>query len=247
MSSLLKKLASLTLSSLLFYSVCQATPPSIPNFKAEYLLKHNGIEIGHVKLTVKQTATNTYRLISATETSGLLAFIRDDDVIETSRFELYENRLRPLSYQYKEHLGDGEKNVILTFDWTTLNVANASKGHVWKLPISIGVLDKALMQIALMRDLNTADGVLSYQIADGGRLKNYVFTRLGTEEITIDDKLYNTIKLARKKDDKPLITYYWCAPELYNLPILLQRKKTYGTFEMRLIKASFAAKKTEPQ
>ena len=211
---------------------------SIPPFQAEYLLKHNGIEIGHVQLSVKQTVPGSFKLTSFTETSGILSFIRDDDVVETSNFEIINQRPRPTSYLYQEHLGDGRKNVSLSFNWADLNVTNHSKGTTWKLAISDGVLDKALMQIALMQDLNT-DKTLTYEIADGGKLKTYRFKTLGTEKIKIKGSTYQTVKLARKKGDKPLITYYWCAPELHNLPILLQRKKTYGTFEMRLIKASF--------
>ncbi|PCH83163.1 MAG: hypothetical protein COB89_06810 [Piscirickettsiaceae bacterium] len=241
MSPYLTKPASLIFYcfAVFFYSTCHANESPIPDFQAEYILKHNGIEIGHVELTVKKTATNQYTLISATQTSGLLAFIRDDDVIETSIYEIVEHQLRPITYRYQEHLGDGRKNVSLTFDWDALKVSNASKGHVWKLDISTGVLDKALMQIALMHDVGDTRKDLSYQIADGGRLKTYAFTRLGTEKITINETRYNTTKLARKKDDKPLLTYYWCATALHNLPILIQRKKIYGTFEMRLINVAF--------
>jgi len=86
---------------------------------------------------------------------------------------------------------------------------------------------------------NSAEQVFSYQIADGGKLKTYAFSQLGVEQIEVAGKQFNTIKLARKKDDKPLITYYWCAKDLHNLPILLQREKSYGTFEMRLLSVKF--------
>ena len=215
-----------------------ASSHSIPPFQAEYQIKHNGIEIGHVQLSLKQISPNNFKLVSYTETSGVLSFIRDDGVLETSNFEIVNQRPRPTSYQYLEHLGDGRKNVSLTFNWNKLNVSNQSKGIVWKLAISDGVLDKSLMQIALMQDLNT-NKTLTYDIADGGKLKTYRFIPLGTEKIEINNKTYQTVKLARKKDDKQLITYYWCAPKLHNLPVLLRRKKTYGTFEMKLIKASF--------
>jgi len=240
MSYLSKNLASILFCIFIatFIETSTASNYSIPPFQAEYQLKHNGIEIGHVKLSLKKTAPNKLKLVSFTETSGMLSFIRDDDVIETSSFEIADQRPRPISYQYQEHLGDGRKNVSLAFDWNDLNVTNRSKGTVWKLAINDGVLDKALMQIALMQDLNT-DKTLTYKIADGGKLKTYRFDTLGTEKINIKGKTYQTIKLARKKGDKPRITYYWCAPALHNLPILLQRKKTYGTFEMRLIKVSF--------
>lgn len=213
---------------------------SIPTFKAEYKLSHNNIEIGHVSLSVQRLTNGQYQLRSSTQTSGLLSFIRDDDVLETSLFELAKGDLRPLSYQYQQSLGDEKKNVNLQFNWPEKTLINSSKGHDWSLALTKGVLDKALLQIALMLDLkNSTEQVLSYQIADGGRLKTYAFSPLGTEQIDVAGKQFNTIKLARKKNDKPLITYYWCAVDLHNLPVLLQREKSYGTFEMRLLNVTF--------
>ncbi|MBL4743342.1 MAG: DUF3108 domain-containing protein [Cycloclasticus sp.] len=241
MNSLLKKshLFFFTLALLCFSTQTFALTHVIPTFKAEYKLSHNNIEIGRVSLTVKRLASGQYQLKSSTQTSGLLAFIRDDDVVETSLFELTNKHIRPLSYQYQQSLGDEQKNISLKFDWQKNTLLNSSKGQDWTLDIATGVLDKALMQIALMLDLNDSKQTLSYQIADGGKLKTYAFTSLGTEEIDIQGKSYSTIKLARKKDDKPLITYYWCATELNNLPVLLRREKKYGTFEMRLINVVF--------
>jgi hypothetical protein len=212
---------------------------AVPIFKAEYRLSHNGIEIGHVDLVVEKLDTNLYQLKSSTQTSGLLSFIRDDDVVEISQFDIANGRIRPLFYQYKEDLGEEQRNVKLRFNWQQLNVINSTKKQDWKQSISEGVLDKALMQVALMLDVENPNHPLDYLIADGGKLKNYVFSRVGEEKLTIANKQLNTIKLARKKDDKSLITYYWCAPALHNLPVLLQRKKPYGSFELRLIKATF--------
>jgi hypothetical protein len=239
MNTLLKKFIFLTFF-VLTTPIALASNVNVPLFKAGYQLSHNNIEIGHVDLRVEKLSANQYQLTSVTKTSGLLAFLRDDDVIETSQFEVINGPVRPSFYQYKEELGDEQRDVTLSFDWQILKVTNTSKGRSWKLAITEGVLDKALMQVALMIDLYDANTTLSYDIADGGKLKQYVFTPLAKESITINDKPYDTIKLARKKDDKPLITYYWCATALHNLPVLLRREKTYGTFEMKLIKAAFS-------
>ncbi|MFT6625265.1 MAG: hypothetical protein ACJAZI_001350 [Cycloclasticus sp.] len=226
-----------------FYFMLVFTPVlaanfKVPTFKAEYTLRHNDIEIGHVDLAVKKLNNGLYQLSSSTKTSGLLSFIRDDDVVEISEFDAPDGRIRPLTYRYSAELGDSQKDISLRFDWLKSTVTNSTEGHDWNLSIKDGVLDKALMQIALMQDVET-DHSLQYSVADGGRLKNFVFTRLGSEKISLNGRLYETTKLARKKDDKPLITYYWCASELHNLPILLKRKKSYGTFEMRLEKVTF--------
>ncbi len=232
-------LACFTLFLLSFSALSIALSHTVPNFKAEYKLSHNGIEIGRVKLSVKALDNNQYQLISSTQTSGLLAFVRDDDVVESSLFELTQQHIRPLSYQYKQSLGDNLKNIKLHFDWQNSILTNSSEGTDWTINISTGVLDKALMQVALMLDLKGPEKLLSYKVADGGKLKHYTFKQVGTENITVAGQSYETIKLARKKNGKPLVTYYWCATALHNLPVLLQRKRTYGTFEMRLQTVQF--------
>ncbi|HIL92173.1 MAG TPA: DUF3108 domain-containing protein [Cycloclasticus sp.] len=239
-------LAFFSVFFLSFSALSLAIEHSIPNFTAKYILNHNSIEIGRITLSVKALDDQQYQLVSATQTSGLLAFIRDDEVVERSLFELTKKHIRPLAYQYKQTIGDDLKDIRLQFDWQNLTLTNTVKGRDWSMHISEGVLDKALMQVALMLDLQEAEKTLNYQIADGGKLKEYTFTHLGTETITVAGQPYETIKLARKKDDKPLITYYWCATSLHNLPVLLKREKTYGTFEMRLLKVKFTAEKIKP-
>ncbi|MEO1889454.1 MAG: DUF3108 domain-containing protein [Cycloclasticus sp.] len=243
-----KKIA-VTFFSVFFLSfplLSLAIEHSIPNFTAKYKLSHNSIEIGRVTLSVNALDDQQYQLVSTTQTSGLLAFVRDDEVVERSLFELTKKHIRPLAYQYKQTIGDDLKDIRLQFDWQNSTLTNTIKGENWSMGISDGVLDKALMQVALMLDLQGAEKTLNYQIADGGKLKEYTFTHLGTETITVTGQSYETIKLARKKDDKPLITYYWCATDLHNLPILLKREKTYGTFEMRLLNVKFRPKKIKP-
>lgn len=225
-------------------STSSADNPTLPTFKAQYKIKHNGIEIGHVALSVTKKGAQQYQITSKTETSGFLAFIRDDETTETSHFEMLGHSLRPFSYQYRERLIDSKKDVDISFDWENLQASNTSKGNTWKMDIVDGVVDKTLLQVALMYDLQSGKEDLTYQVADGGRLKTYAFKRKGLEEISIDKKKYSTVKLTRKKNGKPLITYYWCASELYYLPILVTRKKTYGTFEMVLEKVKFNLQKS---
>jgi len=216
-----------------------ASTSIVPLFTANYTLHHNQLEIGRVKLSIITLGNHRYQLTSATRSSGLLSFIKHHTLLESSLFELKDKHIRPLSYQYLKQSSSHKKEVNLRFDWKKLKVINSSDGDHWSMPISHGVLDKALLQIALMRDLSAANSKLSYQVADGGKLKQYTFSTQGTEPLNVDGKRYQTIKLARTKDQHESITYYWCAPALANIPVLLQREKKYGLFEMRLQNISF--------
>jgi len=222
-------------------SLSLATPDnkSIPLFKAEYLLQHNDLEIGHVELSVKALDNNRYQLTSITHSSGLLSFIHSHKLTESSLFERINGKIKPISYQYLKQTKKQKKDVQLSFNWQKLSVTNTINGQHWSMPISEGVLDKALMQIALMLDTNGSSNTINYQIADGGKLKQYRFEPLGMDEVNIAGQPYQTQKFARTKGRHKNITYYWCAPALHNLPILLQREKKYGQFEMRLQKVHF--------
>ncbi len=212
---------------------------TIPLFNAQYTLHHNSFEIGQVSLSVKQLSKHTYQLTSTTTNSGITAFFRNDNILEISQFNVSDGQLKAHSYLLKKDSKAEQKETRVTFNWEQMRVVNTTNKHSWNMPIKGSEIDKALMQVALMRDLNELTDTLTYQVADGGRLKQYTFTPLAREKIKVNGTHYDSIKLARKKDDKPLITTYWCATDLHNLPILIQRKKTYGLFEMRLKSATF--------
>ncbi len=223
--------------------LCQASSYSwantVPLFNAQYTLHHNSLEIGQVTLRVKQLSEHSYELTSTTTNSGITAFFRDDDILEVSQFNVSNETLIPQSYLLKKQSKTEQKETQVTFNWKKMRATNTTNKHSWSMPITGNVIDKALMQVALMLDLNKPTDTLTYQVADGGRLKQYTFTHLTREKIKVNGIPYDSIKLARKKDDKPLITTYWCATDLHNLPVLIQRKKTYGLFEMRLKSAVF--------
>ena len=212
-------------------SLAAADNQSIPLFKAEYILQHNKLEIGHVELSVKALDRNRYQLTSITHSSGLLSFIHSHKLTESSLFELINGKIRPINYQYLKQSKKQKKDVRLSFNWQKSNVTNTINGQHWSMPISEGVLDKALMQIALMLDTNNSSNTINYQIADGGKLKQYRFKPLGMEEINVAGQTYTTQKFARTKGRHKNITYYWCAPALHNLPVLLQREKNMANLK----------------
>ena len=236
---LIVKILSYTLLFAISLSSATAADKAVPLFNAKYQLQHNNLEIGRIELSVATLGNNRYQLTSTTHSSGLLSFIQSHKVTESSLFELHNEKLRPLNYQYLKQSSKQKKDVKLNFNWQQLNVTNTADNQSWNMPISEGVLDKALMQIALMRDINDSGDSIQYDIADCGKLKQYHFTPQGSEDINIAGKTYKTKKFARSKGRHKNITYYWCAPALHNLPVQLQREKKYGLFEMHLQSVSF--------
>jgi hypothetical protein len=231
----------LILSSFLFFASFLLTPVSASDdpieFTAHYKLHFNGAEVGDVSLSVKKVAANRYQLTSLTKSSGLAAIISGGDITETSLFERVDGQLRPITY----HFNDNKKKVDLSFDWEQLRVTDASKNSSRGQTLKQGVLDKAVMLIALMQDLRTKGDKTTYQIADDGRIKSYAFKQQGQELLKLASGSYNTIKVVRQKEKKKELVYYWCAEELNMLPVVISRKKSFGTFKMVLASAEFTA------
>ena len=133
---------------------------------------------------------------------------------ETSTFELQEQNLRPIEYRYSSSILGKKKNVTVTFDWNKMTALNNVKGSQWKMSINDITLDRLTLQLQLRYDLLNNRDDLSYDIADGGKLKRYIFKKQTTE--LIDTKLgeLETIKVVRTDNlsDKRH-QYFWFAPE----------------------------------
>ncbi|ORU90498.1 MAG: hypothetical protein A6F71_05910 [Cycloclasticus sp. symbiont of Poecilosclerida sp. M] len=218
----------------LFSNHTNASDPPI-EFSAEYNLLHNNAQIGKVTLAVKKVAGDQYKLTSSTKTGSLAKLLGARDSTETSLFEHKNGQIRPLTYQYK----DGKKNTELTFNWASSRVTNYSEKPTEVRLLQPGVLDGALMKIALMQDLNDATNKITYHSTDGGRFKAYSFTQLGKENINLTSGTYETIKVVRQKEKKKELMYYWFAKELHMLPVMITREKSFGSFKMTLSKVDF--------
>ena len=56
--------------------------------------------------------------------------------------------------------------------------------------------------------------VLSYDVVDKGRIRNFTFENLGVEDIQIDDQDLSAFKLRRITEDNERETLVWMAADL---------------------------------
>lgn len=210
----------------------------IPNFTATYGLHQGPLRIGTVQLDFQQLQDESYLFKSVTEADGIMAIIRDDVVTELSHFTLYDDTPMPIQYQYKQK-GEKDRRVVLDFDWSDHIVTNTVMDHSWKMSIPAGTQDKASVQLALMQVLAQGDDEPVFQVADGGKLKEYAFKKVADESIEVNDHHFETIKMIRVKNHQETDTQFWCATKLHYLPILITKKKKLGLFKMELERIRF--------
>lgn len=182
--------------------------------------------------TLTQTTDNTWKFEFSVDT--LLASLK-----ESSQFRLDGSSLRPTEYQYSSRILGKHKEMLLHFDWDDMKVTNDVKNEPWKMDINDLTLDRLTLQLQLRFDLLNQREQLSYDIADGGKLKRYTFAQQQIE--TIDTKLghLETIKVARTDNlSEKRHSYFWFAPEYDYLLVKMEHFEKGESYILNLEKIS---------
>lgn len=212
------------LLSFLIISVSPVTlANSVADFEAVYEVGLNGLNVGELKQTLETLDDGTQELFSRTKAKGVFKLIKSDVIRETSAVTMTDGEVRPEQYIYDRSDSDKDKHIELNFDWSAGEVAIDDEKHPWVLDIKDDTHDKHAYQLQLMLDLQADTESLTYQIADGGKIKTYDIAILGRETVTTPLGRIETIKLRRERDaDSERETTLWCAPALGNLPVRLE-------------------------
>lgn len=184
-----------------FFEPYQATYSTV--YKKGISIKVEGIQ------TLTQHSPNTWQFDFLVET--LIATLK-----ESSTFTLDNGSLRPAKYHYSSKILGKNKEMLLNFDWGKMKVINDVKNKPWKMDINDVTLDRLTLQLQLRFDLLNQREQLFYDIADGGKLKRYTFSKQDIE--TIDTKVgpLEAIKVARTDNlSEKRHSYFWFAPK-YN-------------------------------
>lgn len=161
-------------------------------------------------------------------------------VEETSilRWDKEKSRVIPLHYQYKRRGVGRNRDAELTFDWDKQTVTNNVQNTSWKMDINQHVQDKLSYQLQLQQDLLDGKKKFVYQIADGGRLKDYGFEVVGEEKLTTPLGTFDTVKVKRSRENEDeRSTYAWLAKEWNYLLVSMQQSEKKETYTINLNKA----------
>lgn len=212
------------------------------DFHAVYKAKISGISI---------TATRSLETLE--NGNKKLTFIADSwlgDIIETSEFQWDENvHVIPETYTYNRTGLGRNREAILKFNWQENQVVNNVERKPWKMKIPDLALDKVSYQLQIRSDLINQKPLLSYNIADGGRLKQYDFEILGEEEIETRAGKFTAIRVKRiREESEERQTIFWLAKDWDYLVIRVQQQEEDGaSYEIDLREATLGGVKVKGQ
>ena len=218
-----------------------AAAQTIPSFEARYQLTRNDLSAARVEVSLTRRDHGGFHYRQRTKTTGLVALWRDDRITETSRGRWLTGSPRPDHYHY-QRLGSKARRVTVDFDWTQNTARINADTTTWSMTIPPNAVDKLSVNLALMAAMNRirpapdhADPV-TFAVADGGKLKHYLFDAVGPEIVRTARGQFNTVVVQRRQaEHNPRRTQLWLAPRLHYLPVRIRHtERDEGVFELRL-------------
>ncbi|BFM12524.1 hypothetical protein R50072_26770 [Simiduia litorea] len=182
-----------------------AVPSALPKpFKATYKTRLYGINL-----------TATRELKQQEDGRWFLRFDIDSWVAELKERSWFEwnSEGHALTHRYEYHRSGlaPDRDVVIAFNWDKHRVVNSLNSEEdWSMTIPDGTLDKLNATMQIRADLINGRKELSYDVADGGKLKNFSFSieREETIKTPVGELDTVVIKTIRKKKSRETYTYF---------------------------------------
>lgn len=202
--------------------------PAPAPFSARYEVRTRGLAVGVMERRLSQMSADEFRFESVTTTVGIARLLYRDVIREITHWRSGDVAPEMLDYEYHQ-VGSKDRHVKIMFDYASGTIRNVVNGNSWSMELEPGVVDKLVYQVLVMRDLAAGIRDLSYRIADGGRIKTYVFQAQGTELQTTPAGSFQAVILQRFRPGDDRDTTIWCAEQLGFLPIRVDQVDADGS------------------
>jgi hypothetical protein len=209
--------------------------PFLKPFTASFSVWRGAIPLGNLELRFSLDEDEGYSYNAHTRPGLLAGLFSGDEVIEESRGRLGIKHVQPDNYSYYE-TRNREDNAEVHFDWPAKKAYTSSGGITWAQEITAGTQDRLSQQLMVRLELAQGEQDLSYQVADGGKLKHYRFQVVGEEPIETPYGPLHCLKVQRSKEQRPPDYTIWFAPKLDYLPVRIERDQSSGRYRMVLEK-----------
>ena len=216
------RIVLLVAAALLTSSLHAAT---LPDFEAIYAQKFGGLHIGTSTLTLTNGDNGSYLYETRSQPDAWVSWFLKDRLHESSRGVFTDTGIRPESYHYLRAGGSKTREANLSFDWEAMTVINNVADSRWEMDIPVGTLDKLVSQLGVMLALGSGETEMVFDIADGGKLKEYRFKLIGHETLEVPAGKFDTVMITRIQDDTSREILVWCAPALSYLPVRIWRRE----------------------
>ncbi len=211
-------------------NVLAQNSPHLQSFTAKYQLNRGDMLIGRVTNTLRLESDGSYTYTSITKPVGIVAAFSSDVITEISQGRITPNQVTPHAYTYEHKRKKRPKFRKQQFNWAENKLSIVEPKPSTSLDISKNTQDKASMILSIMQAMSSQPSAIKIKVADKKKLKEYLISKQGNEQIKAGGRDYNSVKLGLSKSGQKPTTMFWLAPELSYLPVQiekLEKKKSY--------------------
>ncbi len=216
----IKKLASLILG--LFFCSSGWSMPS--EFQAIYNAQLKQVD-GQVMMTLKKEQDNLYSYEMITRPSGFWRIIIDGSIREKSTFSLENGVVRSKTYELNDTIRSKPRQSSATFDWGNLLLSGYYKDRKFELPLNRNVIDRVVLQIAIMHNNQQGINSTEHYILDRDKVKRVRINQKMSVNIRVPFGQFEAIEIEHVSEGSDSINSLWLAPELGYIPVKLTQKK----------------------
>ncbi|SEQ31813.1 Protein of unknown function [Ectothiorhodospira magna] len=214
-------LAVLLALALIPTAQAQTLPFVPPSYTAEYRAQKMGLSVV-ARITLTREG-DRLRYRARVRPTGMLSWVRSDEIIEQSILRMTPAGLRSEEYLYSHTGASRDRRTDIRFDWETLTASGTHNGQAFTLDIPDRAIDRFALQLSMIHDVWRGQREFTETIVEPNRIRTYAFT-VGEPEI-IDTPMgrLEAIPVTRHNEERDTTVSTWFAPRLNYLPVRLEQ------------------------
>jgi hypothetical protein len=205
-------------------------------FVASYSAKYTWLSVGEIRLELRRgQAPDTWVWETQGDPGGIARLITSATLVQTSRLELHEGRVRPLEFELNDGVASKQEDISLDFDWTRGRVTGSAKGKPVDVELVPDTQDPVSFNLALMTAMQDGRPPGPLPMVDGPKLKTYQQKRVRNERIKTPAGTFDTVLIVSSREGSDREAHMWLAPELGYLAVQVEQyRKGKRLFAMYL-------------
>lgn len=220
----------LLLSSLFLAPIAMAGQSApVGEFSAVYDVSRNGNNMGRATLELRDNHDGTWTFTSHTEGTEGLARMAGLRVRETSTFRWQDGRPQAISYAYSMRGALKKRQHEMSFEQQPPRVRVHDKSGEHDYPGAAGMIDRSLVNIALMADLARSEAPieeLTYAVAGRTGVQQQSYRVAGTPTVEVPAGTFATTQLQRQRGSRTSTT--WLSAAAGGLPVQISHSENDG-------------------
>ncbi|MCG5511547.1 DUF3108 domain-containing protein [Ectothiorhodospira shaposhnikovii] len=214
-------LTALLAAALVPAAQAQTLPFVPPSYTAEYRAQKMGLSVvARITLT-REGERLRYR--ARVRPTGMLSWVRNDEIIEQSILRLTPAGLRSEEYLYSHTGASRDRRTEIRFDWEALKASGTHNGRAFELDIPDRAIDRFALQLSMIHDVWSGQREFTETIVERNRIRTYEFTVGAPETIDTPMGAVEAIPVTRYNEERDTTVSTWFAPRLNYLPVRLEQ------------------------